>query len=273
MFQIAPSALSRITPIMSTSSETSDSKTTSALSAVERPIQFRYALIAVSLILAINVGRAPLHALGLPEFVWSEKASSLPLGLLLSFAGSYLFFMAALSPAIQCVVEWVWGKLQITPLYKSLFGHSTSNVSLESMYRAGRVKIHDAEHAAIVQKDDFWIKRVEERLHQLETNAKEGRLLAKLSFACMLLACTDYVCGEPSSWLHTAARRVALEPGFLGLVMQTVGLLAIVLVVMPWIWEVMNNHRTGDDSDWITHPELAAEQLKKLKPNPASAIY
>lgn len=60
---------------------TESPKPENVLPLIERALEWRFALLLVSLVLAIDVARVPLHVLGFPFFNWHASDTSLPLGI------------------------------------------------------------------------------------------------------------------------------------------------------------------------------------------------
>jgi|GEM_PF-2853819 len=249
---------------MNNSSDTPDSKPTNTLSILDRILQFRYALIVASVVLAIDVVRLPLHVLGFPEVNWFAQQSSVPIGLMIALTTSYVFFMAALSPALQTVVEFLLLSVRGTSIFSQIFSDGREDISYESRYANGFVKVLDARKTALEQKDDFWIKRVSEHLERQQTNDRDGSFLGNVSFACILLVYLDWQLGGASSWLHAAMYWLMDQGGVLGIATTSFALLILALVVLPWFFEFQSKYHTGSYNGWIEHPELAAQYLKKL---------
>lgn len=247
-------------------SDTSSIKPENTFSILDRIIQFRYALMAASLVLAIDVGQVPLRALGFAGFDWFALQSAIPKGTALAFAASYAFFMAALAPAIQGMVEYLLVASNGTSLLTKVLSGNAKPVSNELQYAWGRVKVTDAQTDALARKDDFWIKRVEEHLAREHGKFKDARIVGRLSFACILLAFLDWQWGTAqSSWLHAAAQWINAQVGWLSVTAVLVAWLSIGVLAFPWLFEHLGDYQLGGYEDWMQHPEMAAQLLKKIE--------
>jgi hypothetical protein len=247
-------------------SETSIIKPENTVPVLDRIIQFRYALLAASLVLAVDAAQVPLRALGFPAFNWFASQSAIPLGTALAFAASYVFYMAALAPAVQMVVEFLLVTMRVTPLLTEILNLNTEPVSYESKYARGKVKVTDAQKDALTRKDDFWIKRVNEHLAQEREKAKDARIVGRLSFACILLVIMDWQWGTAqSSWLHDAAQRINSQAEWMGTSAALLAWLSLGLLALPWFFGHFADFNGGGNDDWIAQPELATQRLKEIE--------
>lgn len=257
---------------MSNSPDAEDTKPVSALSILDQVLQFRYALLVASAIIAIDIGRIPLRALGFPDFNWFAQQSSVPMGTLIVFVGAYLFFMAVLSPVVQVVFERLWALLRMSSIFNRIFSENSAVNQHKWRYLYGYVRVNDAETLALEQRDAFWIKRVNEHREKAKTEAREVRFLANVSFSCTVLAWLDWQFGEPSSWIHVAMRWPMGQVGALGIATSLLGWVVVALVAFPWLAEFQGTFDTDVSNEWIKHPELASEHAKKIESNRRAQI-
>jgi hypothetical protein len=246
---------------MTDATHDSNSKPQDALPWLDRVVQLRYALLVISIVLAVDVARAPIHALGLPSFNWSATGATVPLGPLLVFACAYLFFMSSISPMIRLVVE---GALRI--LLDLLPGGDREHNKREDWYGNGYVRVSEARKAALREKDSFWIARVNEHEARLKAKARETQFMASVSFSCLLLLVLEWLLGDRTSWTYVAGGwLMGLESNWIGNIAMLVTSLSLLLVGASW-WSAFRepwneNPRHG----WIEHPELAKQHAQKLK--------
>lgn len=256
---------------MTTPTDAQNTKPEAVLPLLERALKFRYALFLVSLVEAIEVARAPLKALGFPEFNWHAQHSSVPFGTLLVFTAAYLFFMAALSPAIQRILENVLSYVRWLPLVSRLLESEESmkqksydeKQRYESNYRYGLAQLRDAEHAALMTKDDFWIKRIDEHRARIKESEEQERSLASVSFSCTLLLLAIWWTQDGTSWVHVAISPL-FEDAFTW-AKALAWLLALgicALIVSPWILSFSSRARSYEAGRWIEHPQLAAQRSR-----------
>jgi len=257
---------------MTTSTDSQNTKPEAVLPLLERALKFRYALLLVSLIEAIEVARGPLKALGFPEFNWHAQHSSVPLGTLLVFTAAYLFFMTAVSPAIQRIVENVLSYVRWLPPVSRLLD-TDETMKQESFdkkqryelnYHYGLARLDDAKYAALMTKDDFWIKRIDEHRARIKASEEKEHSLASVSFSCTLLLLAIWWTQDGISWVHIAISSLFENPfTWAKALARLLALGTCVLIVSPWILSLSSRAKRCEAGRWIEHPQLAAQRSKK----------
>lgn len=246
---------------MTDATHDSNLKPQDALPWIDRVLQFRYALLVISIVLAVDIARAPMHALGLPSFDWSATGAAIPLGPLLVFVCAYLFFMSGISPMVQFVVE---GALRIfidllPDGYKEHRRHA-------DWYRDGYVRVWEARKFALQEKDNFWIARVNEHEARLKTKARDTQFMASVSFSCLLLLLLDLLLGDRTSWTYVAGGwLMGLESNWSGNIAMLMTGLSLLLVGASWWSAFRESCNENPRHGWIEHPELAKQHAQKLK--------
>ncbi len=243
---------------------TESSKLKNVPSLIERALEWRLALLLVSLVLAIDVARVPMHALGFPFFNWHASDISLPLGGTLVFAMVYLVFMAGLSPFAQAVLERAAVKFEIQSWLHRWLGRKRDAVQEERMYSHGFAPLDDVEKLALQQRDEFFIKLVKEDRALAKANEYSMRMMASVSFSCGLLMLLDI------SLIGRRARMEAIQSlwvdeNSLWLVLLAVifFLSSLVLIIWPWWNHFVNGDVFYYERCWIKHPELAAQVVSQ----------
>lgn len=239
-----------------------DTKPEQVLPLLERVLEWRYALLMVSLVLAIDVARAPLHAIGFPIFDWFALQSSVPLGTVLVFITVYVFFSSGLSLLLQGLLEYLLAELGIRWLLRRWFGRKRDSTRAARMYRHGYALVSDVETLALQQRDEFWIRRVNEDRAQVKSKERSIRFMVNLSFSCALLIFLECWVRGPIYWQYLITNSSSDVSEILASIFAiAMGLVCLTLVVWPW-W----NHFVNDTDDrrWMEHPELAAKACKKI---------
>jgi len=249
---------------MTEANNDSSSKPQDALPWLDRVLQLRYSLLIGSIVLAADVARAPLRALGLPPLDWTITGTTVPLGSLLAFVCFYLFFMSGISPMVQFLVEWVLSILfEVLPDRPVTSNWANQSMS-EDQSRHGYVRLSDARKAALKERDDFWIARINEYEARLRSKEREARFMASVSFSCLLLLVLEYSIGDGTAWTHAAGRWLMDLDGTWGKgVVAILAILCSALIAFPWWSEFRDPIRWRNRSAWLEHPELAKQHRSK----------
>jgi hypothetical protein len=227
---------------------------------LDKVTEFRFALAILSVVIAIDVALAWIANRNILSMDWSTLSAGgfAKLGLAVVI---YVFWMAALSPLVRYVVEFVFSLLGNTRL-GSAFGSvvEPEHETAERRYAWGRVRVNDAKLRALKDKDTFWIAQVEKAEAKEIEQRNEMAELASLSFSVAGLLMMDWwsehsIVGEVAAWLGGHGGRMGS--------FATLGAWICMLVIaFPWLCRV----RAGYPGDaWMEHPELAKERLEAVE--------
>lgn len=234
--------------------------TEQGLRLIDKVTEFRFALAVLSVAIALDVALAWIANRNVLTMDWSTLDAGGIARLALAMV-TYVFWMAALSPLVRYVVEFVFSLLGNTRLGSALSSvvepeHETA----ERRYAWGRVRVNDAKVRALKDKDTFWIVQVEKAETKEIEQRNEMAALASLSFSVAGLLLMDWwnehsIAGEVAAWLGGYGGRMGS--------VATLGAWVCVLVIaFPWLYRV----RTGYPGDaWMEHPELAKERLEAIE--------
>lgn len=228
---------------------------------LDKVTEFRFALALLSVAVALDVALAWIAKRNVLNMDWStlNAGGMAKLGIAVV---AYVFWMAALSPLVRAVLEYVLMLLGNTRLGRALSSvvepeHETA----ERRYFWGRVRVNDAKLRALKDKDTFWIAQVEKAEAKVREEWNEMAALASLSFSMAGLMLTDWwtreysIAGEISAWLGGYGGRMQS--------IATLGTVACVVVIaFPWLYRVRAHHPSDA---WMDHPELAKECLDDIE--------
>lgn len=227
---------------------------------LDKVTEFRFALAILSVAIALDVALAWIANRNILTVDWSTLGAGgiARLGLAVVI---YVFWMAALSPLVRYVVEFVFSLLGNTRLGSALGSvvepeHETA----ERRYAWGRVRVNDAKLRALKDKDIFWIVQVEKAEAKEIEQRSEMSALASLSFSVAGLLLMDWwsehsITGEVAAWLGGYGGRM-------GSVATLGAWICVLVIAFPWLYRV----RVGYLGDaWMEHPELANERLEAIE--------
>ncbi len=227
---------------------------------LDKVTEFRFALAILSVAIALDVALAWIANRNILTVDWSTLGAGgiARLGLAVVI---YVFWMAALSPLVRYVVEFVFSLLGNTRLGSALGSvvepeHETA----ERRYAWGRVRVNDAKLRALKDKDIFWIVQVEKAEAKEIEQRSEMSALASLSFSVAGLLLMDWwsehsITGEVAAWLGGYGGRM-------GSVATLGAWICVLVIAFPWLYRV----RVGYLGDaWMEHPELAKERLEAIE--------
>lgn len=237
-----------------------------ALSWLDRILNLRYALLFVSLVLAADIARTPLQALGFPIIDWRAREISVGLGTILVFATGYVMFMVGLSPTLQVIVEKPLRATGLVGRIGRFLGVNRYRPSREERYRNGQVAVYEAESRALKERDEFWIKRIDAHRAHTKSVGVQAAQLARFSFSCIVLIVGELAVSDPTSWIHIAFEWMISFDGKVEACFKIGTLVVLALMVItPWVLHLDKDafeYLHGADS--IKHPELAARRLQEL---------
>lgn len=227
---------------------------------LDKVTEFRFALAILSVAMALDVALAWVAHRNILTMDWSTLGAGggAKLGLA---AVIYVFWMAALSPLVRYVVEFVLSLLGDTRLGSALGSIvEPEGETAERRYVWGRVRVNDAKLRALKDKDAFWMAQVEKAEAKEIERRNEMAALASLSFSVAGLLLMAWwsehsIVGEVTAWLGEYGGRMGS--------VATLGAWGCALVIaFPWLYCV----RTGYLGDaWMEHPELAKERLEAIE--------
>lgn len=227
---------------------------------LDKVTEFRFALAILSITIALDVALAWVAHRNILTMNWStlEAGSIAKLSLAVVI---YVFWMAALSPLVRYVVEFVFSLLGNTRLGSALGSVvEPERETAERRYAWGRVRVNDAKLRALKDKDAFWMAQVEKAEAKEIEQQSEMAALASLSFSVAGLLLMDWwsensIAGEVTAWLGR-------NDGWMVDVATLGGWVCVLLIAFPWLYRV----RTGyPDDAWMEHPELAKERLDAIE--------
>lgn len=227
---------------------------------LDKVTEFRFALVLLSVAIALDVALAWIAHRNILTMDWSTLGAGGIAKLGLSVV-IYVFWMAALSPLVRYVVEFVFSLLGNTRLGSALGSVvEPERETAERRYAWGRVRVNDAKLRALKDKDAFWMAQVEKAEAKEIEQRSEMAALASLSFSVAGLLLMDWwsdrsIVGEVAAWLGGYGGRM-------GSVATLGAWVCVLLIAFPWLYRV----RTGyPDDAWMEHPELAKERLEAIE--------
>jgi hypothetical protein len=203
---------------------------------LDKVTEFRFALAILSVAIALDVALAWIANRNILTVDWSTLGAGgiARLGLAVVI---YVFWMAALSPLVRYVVEFVFSLLGNTRLGSALGSvvepeHETA----ERRYAWGRVRVNDAKLRALKDKDIFWIVQVEKAEAKEIEQRSEMSALASLSFSVAGLLLMDWwsehsITGEVAAWLGGYGGRM-------GSVATLGAWICVLVIAFPWLYRV-----------------------------------
>ena len=244
------------------------------LSLLEKSMQFRWALLLTSFILAADVTLGAFYHLSLINLDWQfslgvhSMQTKMPIGSVIVFLGAYMFFLSGISPAIQKIVEFLLCKFYyLTFIYTTvnrLFFAHEYKISFNNMCRYGYVDINKAKKIALQEKDDFWILQIDALKAENQKELAEKRVTSSISFSCACLLVINYFLNNDLSIFKKIVQLVNLQPDIWHGIENFHGALYFIififltLIVLPWYrWLVRDRY----DTEWIHHPVLAEQEL------------
>lgn len=234
--------------------------TEQGLRLLDKVTEFRFALILLSVIVALDIALAWIANRNVLSMDWSTLGAGG--NAKLSFAlVAYVFWMAALSPLVRYIVEYAFMLLGNTRLGGMLSSvvepeHETA----ERRYASGQVRVNDAKLRALKDKDAFWMTQVEKVQAKQREKRNEMAQLASLSFSVSGLLVMDWwrdssIIGLVTAWLGGFGGRM-------GSVASLGAWLCVLIVAFPWLYR----RRAAMPSDVrMDHPELARERLEAIE--------
>jgi hypothetical protein len=241
------------------SPESTEPRLDRGVSLLEKSVQFRFGSLVLSFILGTDVA---LHFAGYPpigELRLGGEAHAVPIGDVLVFVGAFVVGMSAIAPAVSTLVRFLVGALGMT---------RRTELRFEELHLHGHVLLGDAKKVALLEKDAFWIKRIDDKTARHEKEEEEARTTATISFACAALLLVD---GFLASGGTIVLNGLASVGRFgLGEALQ-VGLVCLAswLLAQPWLsWLRRDPYPTRT----IHHPQLAkqrADEATQRKGGPA----
>jgi len=244
--------------LMDTHSATANEKPGNVLSILEKVLELRYALLLISLLLAIEVARIPMNALGFPPFDWLAPQHSISLGSLLVFLAGYFFFMAGVSPLIQAVLEYFLSILNIQEWLQRKYGKTLDTSDAEDVYRLGYVFWFEAQNLALEQRDEFWAKRCEAHSERLRNMARTARFMSSVSFSCLLLIVWELSTADKTDVTRLAWRLLLDSNGeWAGPFPIIASLIFALSIIAPWWRQLLNGTTEYARLELVKHPELA----------------
>lgn len=244
---------------MTQHAESQESKIGQSLSLLEKAVQFRFALLVLSLVLAADVVLIWYFQRSLIAFRWGGDVH---VGAVLVFGSGYFFFMATVPAVVLALLQRVW----------SQFGwHRESTSDSESKHRAGYVLLREAEEHALRGSDSFWFQRVQEEKTKRERERGDRATTARISFACTLLLAVDALLPGSESLVQSAGLAFTQLEAVLpvGLVV-ILALLVLAVIVLPW-WDWLRADPWA--GDWIRHPSLAEVRFRELQRDKGGPAY
>lgn len=227
---------------------------------LDKVTEFRFALAILSITIALDVALAWVAHRNILTVNWSTLDAGGIAKLSLAVV-IYVFWMAALSPLVRYVVEFVFSLLGNTRLGSALGSVvEPERETAERRYAWGRVRVNDAKLRALKDKDAFWMAQVEKAEAKEIEQRSEMAALASLSFSVAGLLLMDWwsdhsIMGEVAAWLGGYGGRM-------GSVATLGAWVCVLLIAFPWLYRV----RTGyPDDAWMEHPELAKERLEAIE--------
>lgn len=234
--------------------------TQQGLRLLDKVTEFRFALVLMSVAIALDVALAWIANRSILTVDWSMLGAGgfAKLGLA---AVIYVFWMAALSPLVRYVVEFFISWVSNTR-FGCFFGNTVESEyeTVKRRYFWGQVKVNDARLCALRDKDTFWITQVEKAEVKEREERKETEALASLSFSVVGLMLMDWywrdfsIVGEllarvdgGGEWMRSAATLVVV--------------ICLFLILSPWLYRG-RSYYPGDS--WMDHPKLAKERLDAI---------
>lgn len=227
---------------------------------LDKVTEFRFALVILSVAIALDVALAWGANRNVLTMDWPTLGvgTGAKLGLAVVI---YVFWMAALSPLVRGVVEFVFSLLGNTRLGSALGSVvEPERETAERRYAWGRVRVNDAKLRALKDKDAFWMAQVEKAEAKEVEHRNELAALASLSFSVAGLLLMDWwsdhsIVGEVAAWLSG-------YDGRMGSVATLGAWVCVLVIAFPWLYRV----RAGYPGDaWMEHPELAKERLEAIE--------
>lgn len=237
-----------------------------AITLLDRVVQYRWALLIVSVVLAIDDALVIFFNNGIANFDLhlsnvAEGGKLIPTGAYIVFLGCYVFFMGAISPVFQNILEWFMNLIRYSDVWYKIFGHSGSYRDYREKLNSGYVTLYDAKKEALKEKDSFWIGRVEARKDEKRKSDSEGKMLSQLSFSCTFLLLVNLLAGD-NSFSSLLLEWNVIQSIIWHWIVDIVFLLAVGVLILPWLIYFMRN---DEYFDWIEHPEMAEKKLREMK--------
>lgn len=231
-----------------------------AFKLLEKVTEFRFALAILSVAIALDIALVQVANQNILTMDWSmlgaDGAAKLGLAVVI-----YVFWMAALSPLVRLIVEFVLSSLGNTRLC-SVLGRvvESERVTAEQRYAWGQVRINDAKLRALKDKDAFWIAQIEKAEAKEIEQRNEMTALSSLSFSVAGLLLMDWwnkhsIVGEVVMWLGGYSGRMG-EVATLG------ASVCMLVIAFPWLYHVWAGY---PEDAWMEHPELAKERLEAIE--------
>lgn len=237
-----------------------------AITLLDRVVQYRWALLVISVVLAMDDVLVAFFNIGIIDFdlnlvngVAGNKL--IPTGSYIVFFGCYVFFMGAFSPLMEGILKWLIRQIRYSKIWPAIFDHTDWHRDYRERLSYGYVRLYDAEKEALKEKDSFWIGRIEATKEERRKRGSEEVLLAKLSFSCTFLLLINFVAGDNSfsqlllGWNEKQSIVWHWIPDFMFLLCGGI-------LFSPWIVSFM---REDEYSNWIAHPEMAERRLREMK--------
>jgi len=251
---------------MSESESSTSRRAEQAITLLDRVVQYRWALLIVSVVLAIDDALVVFFNIGIINFDFhlsndGTGSKLIPTGVYVVFLGCYVFFMGAISPLFQNILEWFMRLIRYSDVWYKIFGHTGSYRDYREKLNYGYVRLYEAEEEALKKKDSFWIGRVEARKEEKRKNDSEGKMLSQLSFSCTFLLMVNLLAGDNSFSSLLSGWSVTQSVIWYWIV-NIVLLLSVGMLFSPWLIYFMKN---DEYFDWIEHPEMAEKKLREMK--------
>ncbi|NVI81331.1 hypothetical protein [Janthinobacterium sp. BJB401] len=250
---------------MSDNESSSSRRAEQAITLLDRVVQYRWALLVTSVMLAMDDVLVVFFNIGIVNFdfqlsndVVGNKLIST--GSYIVFFGCYVFFMGAFSPLMEGILKWLLRQIRYSKIWPAIFDHTDWHREYREKLSYGYVRLYDAEKEALKGKDSFWIGRIEAAKEERRKRDSEEVMLSKLSFSCALLLLINLVAGDNSfsqlllGWNEKQSILWHWIPNFMFL-------LCAGILFSPWFVSFV---REDEYSDWIAHPEMAERRLREM---------
>ncbi|NRR33891.1 hypothetical protein HSX11_27290 [Oxalobacteraceae bacterium] len=237
-----------------------------AITMLDRVVQFRWALLVVSFMLAADTALSIFWHQSILTFDMGTASggrglgASIPTGNYVAFAAVYVFFMAGVSPFFQHCVGWFLSEFKSSALgYWLRIPDAYGSMKPRERYYYKMVRRTDAETVALAEKDSFWIARISVISAEAKKEQSDNEMLAQMSFACTFLLIGNYLAahhnmsGVIGGWL-------AGMVGFDRIMSDVFAFISLILLCAPWWLSTCQRH---DPYEWIEHPELARLRLEE----------
>lgn len=227
---------------------------------LDRVTEFRFALIVISFVAFFDSFLSIHFHHNIITFNWTTVSDNV--GLFGLVVVAYIYWMAVFSFTARIPLEWLGGRIVESKLGFFLFSSGDKErPTRETRLYWGQVRVCEAKLKALKEKDAFWIARIEKHEELYDKKLQEMNYLAGISFSATFLLLLDWSL-HSSSLAGILINWLSMQPNRIESIGNLILWLCVLLMALPWLFSFFPRSEQGE---WIDHPELASELLKKYE--------